>query len=78
MNELMANFQKSVLDARSTTEGVGDGRYELSKGEIEGIVDQLSQMTGPEQNEAIDFVRKTDPELRGYLRAYQPIAPAQR
>ncbi len=78
MNELMANFQQSALDARSTTKGVGDGRYEVSDQELEGLVGQLAQMTGPEQNEAIDHLRKTDPQLRALLRSYQPIAPAQR
>ncbi len=78
MNEMMANFQQSVLDVRSTTKGVGDGRYKISEGEVQGIVDQLAQMEGTDRTRAIDFVRKTDPELRSRLRAYQPIAPVQR
>lgn len=78
MNEMMANFQQSVRDVRSTTKGVGDGKRTISDGEVRGIVDQLAQMEGTDRTQAINFVRKTDPELRSLLRQYQPIAPAQR
>lgn len=79
MSDRLADFRQSLKDVRATTvQGIGDGKEAVSTTEMEGLVKQLSEMEEGERTDAINCLRKTDPELRSFLRAYQPIAPAQR